>query len=173
MNKVEAPRTPAQIWTGAAGLFLVALGVLSLILTGPNFGAVTNTSGQDFLLWTVSGWLTILWMAVGAIGLLMASRVDGARSWAMFSGVLFAAMAVWGFIDGTRVAGIFAADTADNITHAALAIVGLAVGLLPERHQREAGIGHSGQTHHESSRFARSPNGRTSERVEAGIGSRG
>jgi hypothetical protein len=173
MNKVEAPRTPAQIWSGAAGLFLVALGILSLVLTGPSFGAVTSTSGQDFLLWTVSGWLTILWMAVGAIGLLMAGRVDGARSWALFSGVLFAVMAVWGFIDGTRVAGIFATDTADNVTHAILALAGLALGLLPERKQREAGIGRAEQTHHESPRFARSANGRTSERVEAGIGSRG
>jgi hypothetical protein len=168
MSQVEKPRTPAQMWAGVAGAFLVAVGVLSLVLTGPSFGAVNDTNGQDFLIWTVSGWLTILWMAVGALGLFAMSRVDGARLWALFSGVLFAAMAIWGFIDGTRVAAIFATDTADNITHAVLALVGLGVGLVPEGLQRQAGIGHHEDAHRRGSRFERSANGQSAERTAVG-----
>jgi hypothetical protein len=81
-------------------------------------------------------------MATGALGLFAASRVGAARMFALTAGVVFAVMAVWRFIDGEAVASIFAVDTTDNISYAAIAGVGLVLGLMPESAHRKAGIRH-------------------------------
>jgi len=78
-------------------------------------------------------------MVVGVVGIVAAGRVEAARTFALTAGLLFAAMAIWGFIDGDDVAGIFAIDTTDNISYAVLAAVGLVLGLTPETVQRNIG----------------------------------
>jgi len=145
---VEAPRTPAQWYAMLVGAVLAAAGVIALITGSTDFGTVAAGAGQNFIIWNVSGWETILYMGLGGVGILAASRVDGARSFALLSGAVFAAMAVWGFIDGDDVASIFAVDTTDNITYAALGALGLVIGLAPESVQRKAGLGspHGGHT---------------------------
>src|SRR5579885_3513811 len=96
----ERPDSPAQAYAVIAGLFLVALGVLSLIIKGVSFGAVGNVANQpQFLIWAVSGWTTILWIVMGGLGLIAAGRLDSARSYALFAGIVFAVLCVWGFID--------------------------------------------------------------------------
>jgi hypothetical protein len=133
----ERPDTPAQAYAVIAGLFLVALGVLSLIFEPVDFGSVGNVAGQpQFLIWAVSGWTTILWIVMGGLGLVSAGRLDSARTYALFAGVVFAVACVWGFIDGNNVASLIAADTTNNITHGILAALGLLTGLMPRRAQR-------------------------------------
>jgi hypothetical protein len=123
---------PAHTYAAAAGVFLLALGILSLIIEQPGFGSVGNVDNQpDFIIWATSGWLCILWIVMGALGLLAAVRSDTARDYALGAGVLFAVMAIWGFIDGDSSFGIFAAGTVDNITHAVLAALGLLAALMP------------------------------------------
>ncbi len=133
----ERPDTPAQTYAAVAGMFLLALGILSLIIEGVDFGTVGPVSGQpEFLIWSVSGWTTIFWIAMGAIGVISAVRLDTARSYAVFAGVVFAAVAIWGFIDGNDVVGLLTADTTNNITHAVLGGLGLIVAALPRDVQR-------------------------------------
>lgn len=133
----ERPDTPAQWYAAVAGVFLLALGILSLILEVSSFGTVGSVADQpQFLIWAVSGWTAILWIVMGAVGLMALPRLDAARSYALGAGVVFAVLAIWGFIDGNNVFRIFAADTTNNITHAILAALGLAVGMLPRGAQR-------------------------------------
>ncbi len=132
---MQPARTPAQWFALISGVFLVALGVLSLIFGGASFGRAGTTDTDTFLIWQTTGWNDVAWIVTGAIGLLMAVRLDAARTFAVVVGALYAAAAVWGFIDGPSVAGIFSVDTTDNITHAIIGGVGLAVGLAPERVQ--------------------------------------
>ena len=138
---MEAPRTPAQWFAVVAGVVLIPFGVLALVLGSANFGPVGITGGEQFLLWRVSGWETILYMASGALGLLAASRVDGARMYALVAGLVYAAIAVWGFIDGNSVINLLAVDTTDNISYAVIGGLGLVAGSLPESAQRGAGVG--------------------------------
>jgi len=138
---MEAPRTPAQWFAVLVGAALTAAGVLALLTGSTNFGTVSSGAGHEFIIWNVSGWETILYMGMGAFGLLMAGRVDAARSFCLIAGAVFAAIAAWGFIEGSSVAAIFAVDTTDNITHAAIGGLGLMLGLMPEPAQRRAGIG--------------------------------
>jgi hypothetical protein len=94
-----------------------------------------------FLIWTVSGWTAVLWTAMGVLGLLSMARLDTARSYSLPAGVVFAALAVWGFIDGNDVAEILVAGTTTNVMHAILAGLGLVAGLLPpDDYGRSAGV---------------------------------
>jgi Domain of unknown function (DUF4383) len=137
---LERPDTPAQTFAGAAGLFLTTLGVLALIFADVGFGTVDSLAPQpEFLIWTVSGWTTILWIAMGVLGLLAMARLDTARSYSLIAAVVFAAVAVWGFINGSEVARVVAADTTNNVMHAILAGVGLMAGMLPRAAQRAQG----------------------------------
>jgi hypothetical protein len=118
----EPPDSPARAYAVAAGLFLIALGVLSLIFDDVSFAAVTRVE-PHFAVWSVSGWTTILWIGMGGLGLICA----GTRSYPLIAAAVFGVAAVWGFIDGHDVAGVLVAGTANNVTHAALAGFGLLV----------------------------------------------
>lgn len=137
---MEIPRTPAQWFALLAGTFLVALGVLTLVLNGLQWGSTSNP--EEFLIWKANGWSTILWMAMGAFGVLSSLRVDAARTYGMLAAVVFGVLAVWGFIDGGfGTMGLFAIGTTGNITHAVLAALGAVTAMMPERLQRRAGAG--------------------------------
>jgi hypothetical protein len=138
---MHAPRTPAQTFALVGGIFLAALGVLSLVTNGLSFGQTSNPA--EFIIWRVNGWDTILWMAMGALGILMSSRVDRARSYGALSALVFGVLAVWGFIDGGySTVGIFAFGTVDNITHAVLAVLGAMVTAKPAPSEQPAGRAH-------------------------------
>lgn len=137
---MEAQRTPAQWFALLAGAFLVALGVLTLVLNGLSFSQTSNP--EEFLIWKANGWNTILWMAMGAIGVVASGRVDGSRTYGLLSAVVFGVLAAWGFIDaGFDTMGLFAIGTVGNITHAVLAGLGALVALTPESAHRRAGVG--------------------------------
>ena len=136
---VERPDTPAQVFAAVTGLLLTALGVLALIFGDVSFDSVGALADQpEFLIWTVSGWTTIFWIAMGGLGLLSMARLDTARSYSLLAGVVVAGVAVWGFIDGNDVAEILTAGTTNNVMHAILAGLGLVAGMLPRDAQRPA-----------------------------------
>lgn len=141
---MEAPKTPVQWFAMVAGGVMLAIGVLALIFGSTGFGGVDSGSGQDFLIWRMNGWDSLLYIVTGAAGLFAASRVDSARMFALTAGIVYAVMAVWGFIDGGSVFGLFAVDTTVNITNAIVAALGLTLGIPSESIQREAGY----ESHH-------------------------
>ncbi len=133
MSTFERPDTPAQTYAGLTGMFLLGLGILALVFTPAGFDAVDIAADEpEFLLWSVNGWTAVFWIALGTLGLLSVPRLASARMYALTAGLLFAAAAVWGFLDGESVAGVLVASTANNVTHAALG----ALGLLPLDAQR-------------------------------------
>jgi hypothetical protein len=141
MRTLGNPRTPAQMFALMAGLFLAALGVLSLIFSSAQFATVEGTTTGEFLIWNTTGWTAVMWIVAGAGGLAAMLRVDTARAYAVLAGLFFALIAVWGFISGTDVFTLFAANPVNNITHAALAVVGLMAGTPSESAQRAAAPG--------------------------------
>jgi hypothetical protein len=134
---LERPDTPAQWYALVAGTFLLALGIVSLALEPVRFGAVGSPPEQpEFLVWTVSGWSMILWIAGGGLGLLAAMRLDSARDFGLGAGIVFGVAAVWAFVDGGDVASLISADRANTVTHAAVGGAGLLVAVLPRSIQR-------------------------------------
>ena len=130
------PDTPAQAFAAISGAFLTALGALTLFARDVGFGALEAGAGRaELLLWTASGWTSVLWIAMGVLGLLSMAQLDTATAYSLLAGVVFAVVAVWGFVNGSEVAGVIVADMPNNVTHAILAGVGLAVGMLPREAQ--------------------------------------
>lgn len=142
MPALEKPRTPAQSFSLIAGTFLVALGVLSLIFSSAPFATVEGTKTGEFLIWKTTGWTAVMWIAVGALGILAMFRVDTARAYGILAGLFFALLAVWGFISGTDVFTLFVANPVNNITHAVLAVLGLVLAAPSERTQHDVAPGH-------------------------------
>jgi hypothetical protein len=80
------------------------------------------------LVWSVTGWTTMLWIAMGAF----APAATGARRCAACAAAVFGGVAAWGFLDGHAVAGVLAGSIADDVTHAVPAGAGLLCA-LPHR----------------------------------------
>jgi hypothetical protein len=144
MRFLERPDTPAQVYAAVVGMLLVALGALSFIVAGVDFGTVGLVGAEpEFLLWSVNGWTAVFWIAIGALGLPAASNLDGARLYCLFGAVVFSAVALWGIVDGNDVAGLLVADTMNSVTHVALAVFALFAGLPSRDAQRPKIEAHS------------------------------
>ncbi len=123
-------RAPARLFAATAGLFLTALGGMSLIFGSTQFDAVsTADASASFLIWPVSGWNGVFWLVLGALGLLAMARLPSARIYALLISVVFATVALWGAVDGDDVAGLLVAGLVNDVTHALLAFAGLMAGL--------------------------------------------
>lgn len=140
---MDVPRTPAQRFAMLAGLVLLTLGVLTLVVGSANFGTVDQAGGQDFLILKANGWTSVAWIVFGALGVSMASDLGAARVYGLVSGAFFVTVAVWGFIDGNDAFGLMALDTTENIFHAAIGGLGLALGSLSKSTHRAGAVGAS------------------------------
>ena len=91
------PPSPARLYASAAGAFLVVLGIVGFF-----YSASFGTPGQvkEVLgVLSTNGWENVLHVATGAIGLLVAGYA--ARQYALWLGVLYLALAIWGFAIGS------------------------------------------------------------------------
>ncbi|HEV2772698.1 MAG TPA: DUF4383 domain-containing protein [Thermoleophilaceae bacterium] len=140
---MDAPRAPAQQFALLAGLVLLALGVLTLVIGGANFGTADQAGGQEFLIMKANGWDSVVWITFGSLGVSMASELGAARVYGLVSGAFFVTVAVWGFIDGNDAFGLMALDTTANIFHAAIGGLGLVLGSLPKSAHKEGAVGPS------------------------------
>jgi hypothetical protein len=120
-------RTLAQAYCLLAGLVLVLIGALGFIANG-DFGSATDGRGE-FLGFDVNGWHNVVHIVSGLFLLAVRGEAPRARAGALAFGVLYAIVAVWGFITGDGVLGIVAIDQADNWLHVALAALALAAAL--------------------------------------------
>ena len=112
-------RTLAQAFCLLVGLALVAIGALGFIANA-DFGGAHGGSG-DFLGFRVNGWHNVLHVLSGLVLLALRGAPWRARVAVATFALVYAGVAVWGFITGDSVVGIVAVDEAGNILHLALA----------------------------------------------------
>jgi Domain of unknown function (DUF4383) len=121
--------SPARLYAAAVGALLVVLGIVgffySASLGGP--GDVAAALG----LLRVNGWLNLLHVAFGALGLLAAGVAS--RRYALVAGGLFTVLAVWGFaLDAdAAILGFLPASGGDDGLHLVLGLLGLAAAATP------------------------------------------
>ena len=81
----------------------------------------------------VNGWHNVVHIVTGGLGLLaFAAGAYAARLYALGFGVVYIAVAVWGFVlglDGESILGIIPINTEDNILHAVIGVLGVAAFL--------------------------------------------
>ena len=115
--------SPARLYASAVGALLVVLGVLGFFY-GSSFGS-PGTLDHTLGAFRTNGWENLLWIVVGALGLLLAGAFS--RAYALAAGLLLIVLGVWGLVldPGSAILGVFPAAGANEALNLALGILGL------------------------------------------------
>jgi Domain of unknown function (DUF4383) len=125
----DRARTPAQWYCLLAGAALVVAGVAGFIVdTTFEFGE--GVEGGSLLGFEVNGLHNLIHLASGALLLVASPRRDTAKAVAIAFGATYAVVALIGLLDGSDVLGLIPINSADNVLHVGLALIGLVAGLV-------------------------------------------
>jgi Domain of unknown function (DUF4383) len=121
-------RSPAQLYALLFGIVLVGAGIVGFFYSS-DFGEPGEVDGMLGIL-DVNGWLNVVHIATGLIGLAVAGSYGNARAYAIGLGAVYVAIAIWGFImgDGESLLGILPVNTEDNFFHLLIGVAGLGAG---------------------------------------------
>ena len=127
----------ARLYSTVVGTVLTIAGIAGFFYNG-HFGSGADVFGNDASVkvlgvFAVNGWENVLHLVTGALGLVAAGYA--ARAYALGIGAIYVAIAVWGFVigSGDQVLSIVPVNTADNLLHAAIGVLGVAAGLVREK----------------------------------------
>ena len=117
-------RTPAQLYALLVGATLVIAGIIGFFY---NSTFTSNKSVHDdvFGILAVNGWHNVVHIATGALGLLAIGYA--ARAYALGLGIVYIAVAIWGFIigSGDSILSIVPVNTEDNVLHLLIGLAGI------------------------------------------------
>ncbi len=129
--------SPARLYALVVGIALVAIGLIGFFYNG-HFGSGGDVFGNDmsvkvFGVLAVNGWHDVLHIATGVLGLLAAGYA--ARAYALGLGFVYVAIAIWGFIigSGESILTIVPVNTADNVVHLIVGLLGVAAAVASEK----------------------------------------
>jgi hypothetical protein len=122
-------RSPAQTYALVIGAALTLGGIVGFLYSS-SFGKPGHTDAVLGIL-DVNGWHNLVHLATGLIGLAVARSYFAARRYAIWVGVIYAAITIWGLVigGGEAILGIVPVNGEDNVLHALIAVAGLAAGL--------------------------------------------
>lgn len=134
--------TPARIYCLGVGLALLLAGLVGFLVNSsfdqaefaPFDFKGDEVNGDLLLGLEVNGWHNVVHAASGLVLLAAAAKRTAARSVALAFGVVYAIVAVLGFIDGRNVLDTVVVNTADNFLHVGIAVVGVIAALASSRH---------------------------------------
>jgi hypothetical protein len=123
---MDAP-SPARLYATLLGATLVIAGIVGFFYSA-SFGSpgeVDNALG----IFAVNGWVNVLHILTGALGLLMAGYAS--RQYSLWLGALFLVAAFWGFAigGGEAILGFLPVDAADNLFHLVIGALGIGAAL--------------------------------------------
>jgi hypothetical protein len=122
-------RSPAQVYALLVGAMLTVAGIAGFFY---NSDFTSDKSVRDAVLgiFDVNGWHNVFHIATGALGLVAAGSYASGRSYALVLGIVYIAVAIWGFIvgDGDSILSILPVNTADNVLHLLIGVSGIAAG---------------------------------------------
>jgi hypothetical protein len=126
-----AEASPARLYATLAGAALVVFGIVGFFYSA-SFGSPGEVD-EALGVFAVNGWHNVLYILTGALGLLVAGFAP--RRYALWLGIAYIALAVWGFAlgDGESILGFFPVNTADGILHAAIGALGVLAALASPR----------------------------------------
>jgi uncharacterized protein DUF4383 len=116
-------RTPAQLYALLVGGTLVIAGIIGFFYSA-KFGSPGKVR-DVFGILSVNGWHNVVHIVTGAAGLLALGYA--ARTYAGVLGVVYIAVAVWGFVLGNHenILGFLPVNTEDDVLHALLGVAGI------------------------------------------------
>ena len=115
--------SPARLYALLVGGTLVIAGILGFFYSS-SFRSPGNVDAVLGIL-NVNGWHNVVHIVTGGLGLLAAGYA--ARQYALGLGVVYIAIAIWGFIlgDGGNILGFIPVNTEDNVLHLLLGLAGV------------------------------------------------
>jgi hypothetical protein len=131
-----ADASPARLYATLVGGVLVVVGIIGFFYSA-SFGSPGNVD-DVFGILSVNAWHNIVHILTGAIGLLVAGYA--ARQYAMGLGIVYIAIAIWGFIvgSGDSILGFIPVNTADDFLHLVLGVLGVGAALATPVGSEEA-----------------------------------
>jgi uncharacterized protein DUF4383 len=119
--------SPARLYATLVGGGLVVAGILGFFYSA-SFGGPGEVE-DAFGILAVNAWHNLFHILTGAIGLLVAGFA--ARQYAMGLGVIYLAIAIWGFLlgSGGAILGFIPVNTEDDFLHLVLGLLGIAAAL--------------------------------------------
>jgi hypothetical protein len=119
------------------GATLVIAGIIGFFYNG-HFGSGSDVFGIDtsvkvFGIFAVNGWENVVHLLTGALCLLAAGFA--ARTCALGVGGFYIVVAIWGFAigSGASILSIVPVNTADNVLHLLIGVLGIGAGLATEQ----------------------------------------
>lgn len=135
---MDTTASPSVMYARIFGVVLTLVGILGLLVTTDQ-----DTTSQ-LLGFEVNLTHNLVHLATGVLGLVAGfSLLVWARTYAIVLGVVYTALAIWGFIvgDGFDPFGLFGEiDMADNVLHLAIGVLGIAAYFAGERTVRETRV---------------------------------
>jgi hypothetical protein len=132
--------SPARLYATVVGGVLVIAGIIGFFYSA-SFGSPGDTD-DIFGILSVNAWHNIFHIVSGGIGLLVAGFA--ARQYALWLGIIYLVLTVWGFIigSGDSILGFIPINTEDNILHLVLGLlgVGAAIATPVEERPRPAAV---------------------------------
>jgi hypothetical protein len=118
--------SPARLYAVVVGVVLTVAGIIGFFYSS-SFGSPGEVD-KVFGILSVNGWHNVVHILTGVLGLAAAGYA--ARTYALGLGLVYLVVAIWGFIlgSGDSILSIVPVNTADNVLHLALGLVGLAAG---------------------------------------------
>ena len=108
--------SPARLYALVFGAVLVVAGIIGFFYES-TFTDDKTVRDSVFGILEVNGWHNVVHIATGALGLLaFAAGAYAARTYALGLGVVYIAVAIWGFIvgDGDSILSIVPVNTEDT-----------------------------------------------------------
>src|SRR5438093_450591 len=108
----------AQVFCLVVGATLIVAGIIGFFYNS-TFTSDKSVHDDVFGILSVNGWHNVVHLATGLLGLVMARSLTTARQYALLLGVVYIAVAIWGFIigSGDSILSIVPVNTEDNILH--------------------------------------------------------
>ncbi len=127
--------SPARLYALVFGAVLTVAGIIGFFYE-PSFATGDDLEREAvFGILDVNGWHNVVHLATGLLGLIAAGSLAASRAYALALGVVYIAVAVWGFILGAPDAFVDAVpiNAADNWLHLGIGVLGLIAGMAPSR----------------------------------------
>jgi Domain of unknown function (DUF4383) len=119
--------SPARLYATLIGAVLVVAGIVGFFYSA-SFGGPGRVD-DAFGILAVNAWHNLFHIVTGAIGLLVAGYA--ARQYALWLGLLYLAVAVWGFIlgGGHSILGFLPVNSEDDVLHLVLGLLGVGAAI--------------------------------------------
>jgi hypothetical protein len=123
---MDAP-SPARLYATLVGAVLIVIGIVGFFYSA-SFGSPGGVD-EMFGIFAVNGWVNVLHILSGALGLLVAGYA--ARQYSLWLGALYLGLALWGFAigSGDSILGFLPVNTGDTLLHLILGALGVGAAL--------------------------------------------